>query len=47
MGITTPQFVVIDADTGEILTKSLPYYDATALVAATTGRNVRVQAVTR
>ena len=34
-------------DTGETLTQPLPHDDATALVAATTGRNVHVQAVTR
>ena len=39
--------VVVDSDTGETLTPPLPHADATALVAATTGRNVRVQAVTR
>ena len=38
--------VVVDSDTGETLTPPLPHADATALVAATTGRNVRVQAVT-
>ena len=38
--------VITDSDTGETLTPPLPHADATALVAATTGRNVRVQAVT-
>ena len=43
----TPRYTVVDSDTGETLTPPLPHADATALVAATTGRNVHVVAVTR
>ena len=42
-----PETVITDSDTGETLTPPLRHDDATALVAATTGRNVHVQAVTR
>jgi len=38
--------VVVDTDTGETLTPPLPHADATAIVAATTDRNVHTQAVT-
>ena len=43
----SPRHVVVDSDTGETLTPPIPHADATALVAATTGRNVHVVAVTR
>ena len=39
--------IVVDSDTGETLTPPLPLGDATAIVAATTGRSVETRAVTR